>query len=177
MKLTPDIENEDVNLPAAELDLAGDIKYDNNRRYWLRFHVSDFECRMMPGVFINRVKKKAHIECQTLSMVKLNQRITNSAEEVVMMSDKVVQELLDSIRTRAPQMFRVCEGISLLDMLASFCHTITSQDYARPVLAGTLAIKAARHPILEKASYRAGHMYGCGTNIYGAIVKGIQLCA
>jgi len=144
-----------ANHAAAERDLAGDIKYDNNRRYWLRFLASDFESRPMPDVFINRVKKKAHIECQTLSIVKLNQRITNSAEEVVMMSDKVVQELLDSIRTRAPQMFRVCEGIALLDMLASFCHTITLLNYVRPTLSGTLALKAARHPILEKVCLRS----------------------
>lgn len=71
-----------------------------------------------------------------------------------MMSDKVVQELLDSIRTRAPQMFRVCEGIALLDMLTSFSHSITSLDYVRPTLSGTMAIKAARHPILEKVGSR-----------------------
>lgn len=132
--------------------MAGDIKYDNNRRYWLRFHTSTFESRPMPDVLINRVKRKAYVECQTLSIVKLNQRITNSAEEVVMMSDKVIQELLETIRTRAPQMFRVCEGIALLDMLASFSHSITSLDYVRPVLLGTMAIKAARHPIFEKVS-------------------------
>ena len=83
-------------------------------------------------------------------MLKYNQRIASSADEVTMMSDKVVQELLDSIRTHVSSMFRVCESIGLLDMLTSFAQVTTTMDYARPDISGTLALKAARHPILEK---------------------------
>ena len=38
----------------------------------------------------------------------------------------------------------------MLDMLASFAHLVTTQDYVRPQLSDTLAIKAGRHPIREK---------------------------
>ena len=36
------------------------------------------------------------------------------------MSDKTIQELLDNVRGEIPSLFRVCESIAMLDMIASF---------------------------------------------------------
>lgn len=47
-------------------------------------------------------------------------------------------------------LFKICEGIAMLDMLSSFARLVTSQDYVRPQLTNTLAIKSGRHPIREK---------------------------
>lgn len=66
------------------------------------------------------------------------------------MSDRSVQELIDDIRAQIPPLFRISEAISLLDMLAMFAHLQAIQDYVRPELTDTLAIKAGRHPIREK---------------------------
>ena len=82
-------------------------------------------------------------------LLKLNQRISDSVNEVVMQSDSVVKVLLDGIRSHVSPMFKVCEGIALVDMLASFAHLVTSRDHVRPDLGGSLALKDARHPILE----------------------------
>lgn len=108
----------------------------------------------MPDDFINRVHKKDYIECQTLRILKLNQRISDSAVDVINQSDKVISELLVEIRRFAPEMFKVCEGIALLDVLAAFGQivTISAQEYTRPVLSGNMVIKSARHPVLEKVS-------------------------
>lgn len=38
----------------------------------------------------------------------------------------------------------------MLDMLASFAQLVTTQDYVRPELTDTLAIKGGRHPVREK---------------------------
>lgn len=133
----------------AELGLAADLKFENKRQYWLRFRYSDFENGVTPDALINCVRKKEFLECQTLQMMKLNQRMTDSVDEVIIQSNKVVRELLDSIRIEIPSLFRICESIALLDMLASFGQTVTTHDYVRPMLADTLALKAARHPILE----------------------------
>jgi DNA mismatch repair protein MSH4 len=69
-----------------------------------------------------------------------------------MLSDKVIQELLDVIRTYVPELFRVCEAIALLDMVASFAQSATTRDYVRPEIGDTLALKSARHPICERVS-------------------------
>lgn len=106
----------------------------------------------MPEIFVNLVRKKDYIECQTLRIIQLNQRISDSAIDVVNQSDKVVSELLSEVRRYAPEMFKVCESIALLDILAAFGQIVTTRDYIRPALLGNMAIKAARHPILEKVS-------------------------
>lgn len=136
----------------ADLGMAADLKFENKRRYWLSFRVSDFENGLIPGVLINCVRKKDFLECQTLQMVKLNQRMTDSVDEVIMQSDKMVQQLLDAIRVEIPSLFRVCESIALLDMLASFGQTVTTRDYVKPELRDALALKSARHPILDMVS-------------------------
>jgi DNA mismatch repair protein MSH4 len=130
--------------------VAGEARYDETRNFFLRFRAADFEHRSIPDEFINRLRKKNWIECQTLRIIQLNQRISDSAVDVVSQSDKVVSELLVEVRRFAPEMFRVCESIALLDVLAAFGQIVTTGEYIRPLLDGRIALKAARHPILEK---------------------------
>ncbi|MCJ1383895.1 MutS protein msh4 [Xylographa soralifera] len=130
--------------------LSINLKYDNSRQYFLQIPSSDLEDRVLPNIFINVFRKKKFIECQTLDLVKLSQKILDSHLEVLQMSDRVVQELIEMIREDVAPLFRISEGIAMLDMLASFAHLATTQDYTRPELTATLAIKNGRHPIREK---------------------------
>lgn len=145
----------------TELGLAAELKFENRRKYWLRFRVSDFQNGLIPGALINCVRKREFLECQTLQMVKLNQRMADSVDEVIMQSDKVVQQLLDAIRTEIPNLFKVCESIALLDMLASFGQTVTTRDYVKPELRNALALKSARHPILDSVSFPKSRFRRC----------------
>ena len=47
-------------------------------------------------------------------------------------------------------MFKICEAVSLLDMITAFSQLVTVNDYTRPQLTDTLAIQAGRHPIKER---------------------------
>lgn len=143
-----------------ELSLDVQLKYDSKRRYWLRLRCSDLENGLIPPQLIHCVRKREFLECQTLQMVKLNQRITDSEDEAMMQSDKVVQYLLDTVRVAIPQLFQVCESIALLDMLASFGQTVTTRDYVKPEFKDALALKSARHPILEAVSLERGKRRG-----------------
>ena len=139
----------------GEHDLAAELKYDPNRKYWLQLRQSDFDDRAIPEVFINRVRKGAWIQCQTLVLVQLNHRITDSHNEAIMLSDKVIQELLEAMRVHIPNLFRICEGSALLDMITSFGQSTTTRGYVRPEIGDTLALKGARHPICERVSTSA----------------------
>ena len=125
-------------------------KFDNARQFYLRLRVEELEERDLPAIFINVFRKKDNIECQTLDLLKRNQKITDAHTEVILMSDKAVQALIADVRQHMGSLFRICEGVAMLDMLASFAHLVTTQDYVRPQLSDTLAIKAGRHPIREK---------------------------
>lgn len=125
-------------------------KFDNVRQFYLRLPAGELEERDLPAIFINVYRKKYMIECQTLDLLKRNQKIADSHIEVMIMSDKSVQELIANVREHMSILFKVCEGIAMLDLLSSFAQVVTSQDYVRPQIAETLAIRAGRHPIREK---------------------------
>ena len=85
--------------------------------------------------------------------MKLNQRIEDSHQEVVLMSDKTIRDLLDNIRGEIPSLFRVCESIAMLDLIAAFAQLVTTNkygEYVRPELTDCLVIKSGRHPVREK---------------------------
>lgn len=66
------------------------------------------------------------------------------------MSDRSIQELIENLRAEIAPLFKISDAIALLDVTASFAHMVTTQDYCRPELTRTLAIKSGRHPIREK---------------------------
>lgn len=66
------------------------------------------------------------------------------------MSDRVIQDVIESIRADVAPLFRISESIATVDMLAAFAQVATAQDYCRPELTSTLAVKSGRHPIHEK---------------------------
>lgn len=107
------------------------------------------EDRELPAALVNRVRKNGFLEFQTVALIQLNNRITDSHNESLMRSDKVIHDLLDEVRGHIANLFRVCEGIALLDMLAAFGQSATTRDYIRPEFTDTLALKAARHPVAE----------------------------
>jgi DNA mismatch repair protein MSH4 len=145
--------------------MQAETKYENARHYFLRLYESDFDGREIPEILINRYRKKGSIECQTLDLMKLNQRIEDSHLEVVSMSDKTIQELIENLRGEIPSLYQVCESIALLDMIAAFGHSATISDYCRPELTDCIGIKSGRHPVREKVcqmlsmqrSFRADH--------------------
>jgi DNA mismatch repair protein MSH4 len=138
-------------IPFAEThDLALELKYDTARQYYIRIHASEVEDRGLPDLFINQFRRKNIIECQTLDLLKSGQKIMDSHHEVLQMSDRAIQELISAIRDDLAPLFKISDAIALLDMLAAFAQLVTTQDYTRPEMAPTLAIKDGRHPIREK---------------------------
>ncbi|KAK6438801.1 MutS protein msh4, partial [Oleoguttula sp. CCFEE 5521] len=135
---------------SEEHDLPLQTKFDNTRQFYLRLHAEDLAQRTLPAIFINVYRKKDNVEFQTLDLLKHNQKISDAHTEVILMSDKAVQELILAVREHMGSLFKICEGITMLDMIASFAQLVTSQDYVRPQLSDTLAIRAGRHPIREK---------------------------
>ncbi len=136
--------------------MVAETRFDNARRYYLRVAESEFVGRALPDILINQYKKRGWIECQTLDLVKLNQRIEGSHQEVVLMSDQTVQDLVDNIRGEIPALFRVCESIAMLDMITAFAHLTTTAEaraeYTRPQISDRIAIGSGRHPIKERVS-------------------------
>ncbi|KAJ4370694.1 MutS protein msh4 [Neocucurbitaria cava] len=135
---------------AEEYDIQLDLKYDNARQFYIKIPASELEGRALPPIFTNIVRRKKNIECQTLELMKRNQKINVSHQEVILMSDQAVEALIEGVRIHMSVMFKICEAIALLDMIAAFAHLVTLNNYTQPQLTDTLGIEAGRHPIKEK---------------------------
>ncbi|KAJ5335004.1 hypothetical protein N7452_007407 [Penicillium brevicompactum] len=146
----------EANTDATELieklsetcDIPLDLKYDTARHYYICIPAK--HQGPLPDIFVNVYRKRNFIECQTLDLVKLNQRITDSHSEVINMSNEAIQDLLRDVCTEISGSFRVSEAIAMLDMLGAFAQLATNYEYIRPELTDTLAIRAGRHPIREQ---------------------------
>lgn len=135
---------------AEEHSLPIQKKFEHGRQFYIRLKEDELQNRNLPAVFINVVNKKGWIECQTLDLLKRNQKIADAHVEALTLSNNAVQELIANVREYMAALFKVCEGIAMLDMLASFAQVVTSRDYVRPTISETLAIRSGRHPIREK---------------------------
>jgi DNA mismatch repair protein MSH4 len=59
------------------------MKFDPGRQFYIRVPACEFESRPLPAVFTNAIKKKANIECQTLDLIKFNQKIKDCEIEIL----------------------------------------------------------------------------------------------
>uniref|UniRef100_L2GDC7 DNA mismatch repair protein MSH3 n=1 Tax=Colletotrichum fructicola (strain Nara gc5) TaxID=1213859 RepID=L2GDC7_COLFN len=173
----------------GELDLDAKLQYDPKRGYSLRMREVNFEDRPIPDILVNRVVKRGNLECMTIRLKQLNQRISDSVAEIAMQCDKVIEDLIDNIRTQIAVLYRICESVALLDMLASFAHVSSTYDWVRPEVSDTLALKAARHPILDRElkeecvpndfyaddNYRFQIITGCNMSGKTTYIKSIAL--
>ncbi|UJO15955.1 MutS 4 [Fulvia fulva] len=135
---------------AEEHNLPLQTKFDNVRQFYLRLSADELQDRNLPAIFVNVYRKKDIIECQTMTLVKLSQKIGDAHNEVLLMSDQSVRDLIESVREHMFSLFRICESIAMLDMLTGFAHLVSIQNYVRPMIGESLAIRAGRHPIREK---------------------------
>ena len=135
---------------AEEHNLPLECCYEAARQHYIRLPASELEDRNLSPVFINVFRRKKNVECQTLDLVKRNQKIIDSHMEVLLMSNKAIQELIVEVRTHISALSKISESIAMLDMLAGFAQVATSQEYARPQFTDTLAIRAGRHPVRER---------------------------
>ncbi|PSN60591.1 hypothetical protein BS50DRAFT_604577 [Corynespora cassiicola Philippines] len=138
-----------------EYGIQLELKYEGARHFYIRIAESELEGRTLPPIFTNVFRKKRNIECQTVELLKRNQKVLSchlptSHSLVDMIGDNAVQSLIEEVRIHMSPLFKICEAIAMLDMLSAFAQKVTVNDYVRPQITDTLAIKASRHPIKEK---------------------------
>jgi DNA mismatch repair protein MSH4 len=60
---------------AEEYDFQLELKYESARHFYIRIPASEVEGRDFPPVFTNIVHRKKYLECQTLELMKRNQKV------------------------------------------------------------------------------------------------------
>ncbi|GAB1310683.1 MutS protein msh4 [Madurella fahalii] len=157
---------------AEHMGSVPELRLANDNHYYLRFQWSDVERdvmrhlgsrgdtkfigvqhwrqRSIGGVeIVNGSRRKQHYYCQTVELIQMSSQIQRQADIVTAHSDQAVVELKTSLLDHAGSLRALSEATALLDMLASFAHLATTQNYVRPIISENLVLKAARNPIVE----------------------------
>ncbi|KNE71791.1 hypothetical protein AMAG_16098 [Allomyces macrogynus ATCC 38327] len=106
----------------------------------------------LPPVFVNAVKKRNGVRLTTLDIMKLNDRIRESMDEIFLISDQIVQDLTDTLRQNVGVLYRLSESVALVDMLAAFAACARMHNYVRPQFKDAIAIQNGRHPVKDLLS-------------------------
>lgn len=142
-----------------DYDLSISNKYDNSRGFFAIIYDIDIETIefMENHPFINLVQKGKNVECTTLDIIKLNNRVDSAIKEVFILSEETVDELISKLKKFSADYFMASEAFGLLDVLCCFstiCNNSESGPYAQPEINDSnIAIKESRHPILELMSF------------------------
>lgn len=121
----------------------------NSRR---GFHIRLLEhetVEEIPLNFINRTEKKRYMECTTLDIIKCNARLDDTVNEIMTISNQVVESVNEAIASYLPFLFMVTEALGLLDLLQCFAFNSLKHNYSCPEFSDSLTLRASRHPVIE----------------------------
>ncbi|KAG0202103.1 MutS protein msh4 [Mortierella sp. GBA30] len=139
-----------VNRYVEEYGVQLRVQFNVTMGYYLSTTVDQLDGAELPLIFINIVKKAKMLTFTTLELIKKNAKINDSLTEVYLMSDKIVGDLSSEVRAEVGALYKASECLAMLDMLLSFAHQCTVNEYVRPEFTDTLVIKQGRHPVIEK---------------------------
>ncbi|CAL1696962.1 unnamed protein product [Somion occarium] len=118
------------------------VHQDTGFIFQLKFELEGNE---LPRGFINVVDKKRKYTFSSLDLQKRNARMKDAQDETLVLSAKVINDLIQFVVANIGALYKASEAVALLDMLWSFAHT----SIMRPEFTGTLVIRGGRHPVLE----------------------------
>lgn len=98
---------------------------------------------------LNGFRKNKYYNCHTIDLIRKSRNIQLQADLVSSQSDKFVVRLKQELLEHAGIMVELSDAIATLDMICSFAHVSTTQNYVRPVITDRLVLKGARHPVME----------------------------
>ena len=79
---------------------------------------SDLQKRQLPSVFTNIANtQRGIIQYDSLELCKKNAKLQHSLNEIYVLSFETVMNLIDQVRMYIGCLYKVCEGIAMLDMV------------------------------------------------------------
>uniref|UniRef100_A0A158R415 DNA_MISMATCH_REPAIR_2 domain-containing protein n=1 Tax=Syphacia muris TaxID=451379 RepID=A0A158R415_9BILA len=108
----------------------------------------------LSSLFIQVVKNRSSVSCTTRSLIRYNDRINETVNEIMIGSNIVIATLLDEIRPFISCLYHLIEVISLIDFLLALTTYASKTPTVRPTFSASNAvvIKQGRHPLLDLSS-------------------------
>jgi DNA mismatch repair protein MSH4 len=134
---------------------------DDEENEDLQTPVSRSLVHCLPDFFVLRVKRGRRIEFTTEDLVALNGRLTESMNEIVLLSAKLLLGVHIQICDKIGCLYNLSEMISLLDMVHSFATfvALSKEECVCPILNknGQFIISQGFHPIMLSQSTDSSH--------------------
>jgi len=145
---------------------------------------SDLEKRQLPSVFTNVIPHGVNLQYDSLELCKKNAKLRHSLNEIYVLSFDTVIKLIDDVRVHIGSLYKVCEGIAMLDMVCHLKHltefslllsrtlqvSLRWVDWmviilmiVRPEFSDTLAIRKGRYPLMPGQEFVANDAYASQT--------------
>ena len=67
-------------MSTEEYEIQLELKYDSARQFYIKIPMSELDERNLPPIFTNVIRRKKNIECQTLELMKRNQKVCSSLQ-------------------------------------------------------------------------------------------------
>jgi DNA mismatch repair protein MSH4 len=78
---------------------------------------TELEKRQLPSEFTNVCPKNKNIQFDSLDLCKKNAKLRHSLNEIYVLSFETVCKLVEDVRVYIGCLYKVCEGIAMLDMV------------------------------------------------------------
>eukprot|EP01135_Chromosphaera_perkinsii_P001208 Nk52_evm7s162 gene=Nk52_evmTU7s162 len=140
-----------VSRIAAEENLPIKIQFSASKGFYMSLPKKNVSSQnLLPHYFIQVVNGKTIFSFTVEDLIKYNDRIRQSVQEIYLMTAVATADLLTTIREKVSCLYNASSSIAIIDMMVSFAHLCTISDYVKPEFTSTVAIKGGRHPIIEK---------------------------
>ena len=94
-----------------------DLKFEEQRGYYLVSKKIHLEKRQLPSVFTNVSTQGQKLQYDTLELCKKNAKLRHSLNEIYVLSFETVMKLIGDIREYLGCFYKVCEAVAMLDMV------------------------------------------------------------
>ena len=136
------------------------IRHNNVLGYYIEVTANHHET--MTGTdaakarFIHRQTMASAMRFTTTELAGLETKIANAADRALSVELSVFDRLLGEIVAEADAIRAGAGALAVLDVSSSFAYLAEREDYARPLVDGSLAfrIEGGRHPVVEQALRR-----------------------
>jgi DNA mismatch repair protein MSH4 len=132
-----------------QFDFAIKLKFDPKSYVYSMITAAEhIEPTLLPSMFIHGAKRGKVTRFTSMDMIKLNERLNEAVQEILILSNEVTVGLLEQVRDQLSPLHRAADALGLLDMLAALAHYTTRLPVSsKPEFGETLAISGAMHPV------------------------------
>jgi DNA mismatch repair protein MutS len=110
--------------------------------------------------FIHRQTLASSARFTTVELSEMERKITEAADKALAVELQLFADLVGEVVQRLPDLRQTAQSIADLDVDAALAELAVEQNYARPVVDGSLAFKieSGRHPVVEQALRKQGNV-------------------